>query len=683
MNERIKTVASIEESSVKATEGVGSITAVSTPTRIFSPSEKAPVFAVANAVKLGNDTGSIQAVAVSQERYLPANCPPLFKTPDDYMAKGVRLISINPPAVIEEALISDDADIELGEPFERPDGVYVKTSAKKIARISNFSVRILSKVIMRTLRGDDRYYLLELRGKKLHKRYQISACAYLNLAAKLRRESPAYTLYPDSGKQEAYFKVYLSQLVEDAEGKLEEYIVYTYHGWQPVGLGQWHYFSGIDEQCNSAFSLIDLTSIPMDVQHASDVFAWHVLDIGNSFVMVPMFLHSHTGYLKRLFEEAGVPVRFIMDLCGPTGIGKTLLMELLFCPFMKAKQMVNFTSTSSGIERWFSQFHDRNAVIDDLSTVTNRATMSLHENILRQYCDDNARVVAARGGDGYKSADLCFGLTMTSETNMEGASQSSQLRKVSVPMTADSLIDDVVEEFKLHVLQEPKIGKISPLDIYVTSFIRFLESNFEEVVAFIRRFEPPPVSKKFRRHAAAYRVLATEAQIILRYFVGSSVLTEAQAQEIFMQHWIPLLQGLVNYNSSLGQQSDPVRVFLDTLSQDIAARIVVVADNRALFEHDANLAMGFWMQEKNGVKLVLDTDRAYQVVKSHFDKMRIPFTVAPNQLLQLIANRGLSEVYQRKNRKSPKPLKEFTINGIQMKLLVLRWDEVQHFLNSN
>lgn len=673
----------------------GDISVISVPNKVFVPPPQPPAFEIAKAINKDEAGGTISKVNPLGEPFIPPPSPPVIRIPSEYVDTGMKMTSIRVLAATGKGEEDDnEADFGIGEPFERSNGVYVRVSAKKIVRISNFTVRIVAKVIQHGLKGDEVYYLLELVGERLRSEIQIRATAYLNLAAKLRSNKPAYRLYPDSGKQEAYFRVYLSVLVEDAYGKIAERVLYTYHGWQQLVPHRWRYMSGLDAYCTSPFCLLDLANISSQELHEADMFAWRALELGDLFVILPIFLHSHTGYLKRLFEEAGIPVRFILVVCGPTGIGKTLLMELLFCAFMPIKKMANFTSTASGLERWFRQFHDRNAVIDDLSTVTNRATRALAETCLRQYCDDNSRIVAERGNDGYRSEDLCFGLSMTTEAQMEGESQSSQIRKVEIPMTADTLNDAVVKEFKKRILQDihhiianPNTGEtssiLSPLDVYTTRFIRFIESNFESIVDFIRAYEPPPISNKFRRHEAAYRVLATEGQIILRYFVTAGVLGAEQAQTIFLHQWIPMLNGLMNYNSSIGHQSDPARVFLDTLAQNIGLKSILIAESRSCFANNPNGALGFWLQEKDGTKLVLDSDRSYQMVKQHFEKMRIPFTVAPQQLLQMIANHGLSEVYQRKDRKTPKPLKEFTINGMQMKLLVLKWDVVQRFIHEN
>ena len=185
-----------------------------------------------------------------------------------------------------------------------------------------------------------------------------------------------------------------------------------------------------------------------------------------------------------------------------------------------------------------------------------------------------------------------------------------------------------------------------------------------------------------RRHEAVYRVLATEAAIILRYFTIKGVLDGAHAEKLFSEKWIPILQKLVEYNSHIGQDSDPVRVFFNTLQQGIGAKSLTFADDRNEYEKNTNSTVGFWDNAKEGKKLFVDPDRAYQFVKNQYDRMGLPFAVAPAQLWQLIANKNLSEFYVRKDRNKPKPLKEIKIGGVQVKMLVLRWDEVQKFLGN-
>ncbi len=659
----------------------GCISEALKPSKEFIPKGDPGVFTVAQVRELEVQYGGVSAVKAPAQPFAPSPYPEDFFFPEYYAERGRRLVEIAPPLVKNREWNARNFDeIEAGIPFEKETLVLVKIS-KKIVKVCNFTVKIVAEIHHETLHGTEAYLLLELNSIKGCFSYQIRKSAFLNLAAKLRNDKPALRLYPYSGKQEAFFRVYLSQKMEEAEGHLPFNVIYGYAGWQQLISGAWHYFSGLDvRQCLAERCLADLSVVLPEEQLAADRFALHVLDLGDIFTMLPLFLHMHTGVLKRLFEEAGVPVLFILNLFGPTGIGKTMLMLLLFCLFTKDKRLANFTSSASGLERFFEQFHDAMAILDDMSSVIDADSRRLLERLLRQYCDGNGRITAARGSDGYRVNDMNFGLIMTAETLPEGGKQSSQLRFLNVPITALTLKDDVVREFKIRVIQNPKQGFASPLDIYMTRFIHYIESRFAELVHFIATYEPPPISTQFRRHEATYRVLVTEAQIILKYFVYARTLTEEQSHAIFAEHWLPTLQQLMQFNSQIGLQSDPVRVYLDTLQQGIGERMFLIADNRSVFEREANAFIGFWATETDGLKLFIDPDRSYQYVKAKFDRMRLIFTVAPRQLLQMLASAGLSEGYQRKDRKAPKPLKELRINGVSIKMLVLKWEAVQRYL---
>lgn len=428
--------------------------------------------------------------------------------------------------------------------------------------------------------------------------------------------------------------------------------------------------------------MVNLNVLSNEARAEADRFALKVLELGDIWSILPLYLHMHTGILKRLFDEAAVPILFIVNLVGPTNIGKTLLMQLLFCLYDLEKHMANFTSTASGIERFFEQFHDAMAVLDDLSSITDKIALRVLERLIRQYCDEHARIVAARGGAGYHTADLCFGLTMTSEAVLEGGRQSSLVRMIHVQMTAHTLADDVVKEFKERILYLPKRGILSPLDIYATSFTRYVEQHFDEIVSFIASYTPPSIATQFRRHDAVYRIMATEAQIVLRYFVARQVFTAEKADEIFTKQWLPILQGLIAYNTTLGQQADPVRVYLYTLQTGIGQKLLPVADSRPNFEASAETVVGYWESTLDGIALYLDPSRSYHWVTAQLEKSHCPFPVGSQELLQMIANKGLSKVYERKGRKMPKPLLERKINGITVKFLVLKWDAVQRYLDS-
>lgn len=649
---------------------------------------KRPFFTVGDVDQRARDSpkGMIMRLPELDHGTVTVLQPPSFKEPAEYAAMGRRLVNYGPlPSIetpLEGALIPAMAEYaKIGDVYEHNLELFLKCSEKKSIRIANFTVRIIRRILKVSLYGEpEKWLLLELVSRKRRQTYKILASRFLQLASKLAEDAPEFRIYPDSGKGVAHFKVYLSRQIEEFGELLDEQRIYTYHGWQ-CEQGHWRYYSGIDEGCESDVRLVDLSQISVEDQQRADAFIWHALDLGDPFVIVPLFVHIHSGVLYRLFAEAGRPIRFVFDLQGPTSIGKTTLMEMLGCHFDAKKRMATFQSTGKGVEKFAEEeHHDSLVILDDLSSAQDKAGKALLERILRGCCNGSGRIVSSKGGRSYEIADVAFSVMMTSEAKAEGLRQSSQYRILTVPMTAESLNREVVEEFK-GVLLTPKPGQVSPVDVHMTRFVRWSEGHFAELVRGIATSRTESLTFQTPRHEMTYCVFVAEAQIVMRYFVSVGVLGIEEAQKIFSEQWVPILTELIRFNEALGQESDPVKTFLEILIPGVQQMLIPVASNREAFEREPATFYGFWQKKVDGIRLVLDPVRVFQWTQRQFVALHREFPSTMDEILRKLAAKGASEGYVRNDRKNPKPLKVFKIAGASIKLLVLKWNDVEALLS--
>jgi len=588
--------------------------------------------------------------------------------------------TIIPPLIsIGDNPVGDVSDMEDGKVFARGHSLWVKLNNSTVKRITNFIVEFKGIIIEEDLhRKKCNFFLICAQNDTKKITLKIPVERVINLKQEIERQSPCF--YIDTTtvqKAPEYFKKHISELIAESDGQLEMRLVYTYPGWNLTQNRNMHYYSALDPDCKSDRNLADLAHIPTLTQNAADKFAFGVLGWGELRVMMPVLLHSVSGFLYRLFKEAGRPIQYILNLCGPTGIGKTLLLRLLCRPFDPERRMPNFTGTQKGIELFCEQNHDSMAVIDDLSSMTDTKAKKLLESVERQYCDGNGRAYSSNGGKDLIIADTSFGLCISSETPLEGVRQSSQVRILTLEMTVDSLTDLSSIKTELSSNSASWQNRINLLDIFFTKFIlTYVEPNYNDIVRFIASYEPPRLqfSVEFRRFYEAYRILAAIAHILLKYFVDRQIVLENNAPEIFTL-WIKVLQDLIKDNECLGQESDPAKVFLDTVKQGLAQNIIAIASSKKDYEISPGEYMGFWSDGERK-KLVLDPTNIFSWFARRIESLRLKIQITHQEMWRKLLTLGISQGYNEKNRKSPRPLYPVSINKKKINMLVLYSDKL-------
>lgn len=642
--------------------------------------------------------------SVTETRF-PAQRPgkpleaPHFYTEMTYSQMGRKMISTEPyhppcrSSIVSspQAIPIDDlTGKEVGEVFPRGKSLWVKTGDTDARQITNFIVFLIGKTVKTGLHGEqDEYYDLRLESESQSVNYTINCKDYLGLQGKIEKD--IRVMYVDSTsvqKASQFFRRYLAQLLEREMNCLAVRETVLFSGWYLEKNGKWRYLSQLDSNCESTRRLADLACIPVNDQYAADQFALHVLDWGEPHVMVPVFLHSFSGILYKLFQSAGCPIRYILDLCGPTGLGKTLLMRLLYCPFDVERRMANFQSTPKGIELFCEQNHDSMAVLDDLSSMQDTKGKALLERLIRQYCDGNGRMFSTNAGRDLGYTDMSFGLAISTETPLDGFRQSSQLRLVTVEIRSGSLRN--LSTIKKALLSSPLSSstvahEVAPQssdaesswmypdiwDVFLTRFIRYLEARWSQIVGFIASFEPPslPSGSQFRRFQEAYHVLSATARIVLRYFASMGTLP-AEQEDVFVS-WTSVLQEVVRENEALGVESDPVKLFIETIIQGLAQKLFAVASSKNQYESNPTQYYGFWGQEPSE-HLILDPHRIFAWAEGQLSSAGIRFTAKPQELWRKLVSQDFSEGYEERGRKALRPLYPISINGKSIRMLVLR-----------
>jgi len=599
--------------------------------------------------------------------------------PSEYYETQMRQMLSFEPARREDAGIvrAKKAIIVPNEElYEDQKKLWVRVKDKLVA-ISNFIVKLDCIVIRHSLQNTEKFFKVRICSTFKEIPLEIPQQQFLSLASILGRSHPEYRIEPSHHKRHELFRSYLSQLVEKAASmSVPEICTYTYAGWQNINGLQMHYFSALDRECTSEISLVPLHTLSTGQIVEGIKFLAQLSTMGEKTVMVPMFLYKFAGVLAAPFREAMKPITFILDICGPTGIGKTAVSRPFYGDFDASLEITNFTATASGIDRFIQSKHDFVALLDDLSSITDREALRTLERTLRQFCDSNGRITAARGG-GINRIDTRCGLVLTSEGPLEGTRQSSQLRILVIPVQKNSFEEELVPLLRSDAMRRQIPGTFSLMDIGMTAFIRYVEVHYQDIKLKIAGYRAEQLPTEFRRLQASYEALVIIAEIVDAFLKEYGI--SALGDKLDLPTWKAHLKQIILYNSSLGEIANPVGLFLTTIVQRINQNLIPIATSREIFAENTAAYYGYWENDGNSKKLKVDPDRIFTDAMTCFKKasFKAPFTQA--EILRKLADMQLSETYKQKGRAS-KAVKSIRINGQSLRMLVLDWYKVNCYL---
>lgn len=595
-------------------------------------------------------------------------------TPQEYEAEGRVLIPAGGAAKYPQSLnIPSRNGLVFKEEYlkERDGCVYVETK-KGDAKLTDFVVRVESLNHRHTLAGVKDYLCLLLQKGTRSLSYAIKKENYRSLSKALRQDHPEFKIFPQIDKCQSFFESYLTCVYDEAIKKdLLETDSYDHAGWQTLPNGHMHFFSGLDEECTSTLSLVPLDKVNIDVASAVR-WLFHLVELGEPQAMWPIFLYKFTGVLAKPFLDTWNHINFVLNICGPTGTGKTTISRPMFGDFDPDLQIISFRASAAGADHFIESKYDAVTVLDDLSNSMEKKSRELFEHVLRQFGDSNGRVMASSNG-GVKRISMRGGIVITSESLLEGIRQSSELRLLVVPITKTSFSTELCQTLTADAVQRKRKKCYPQMDIAMTAFIRYVSYHYEEIVDRISRETTPAIDVHFRRLQNVYALLHHIGSIVYDFGAAYGALT--CTKEEFMQTLQFFLAQVIQYNDVLGLQADPATLFLKMIVSAIKQNLLPIAQEKDDFAKRTNAFIGYFESEQDGRKLKIDPDRGYEWMRHRCRGIGLQFSTTPHELQKKLLDAGFSEGYQQKGHAS-KTLKQVTINGNKLSLLVLRWDSV-------
>lgn len=448
---------------------------------------------------------------------------------------------------------------------------------------------------------------------------------------------------------------------------------YEVSGWQKEDEGKFRYVSGRDKDCCSNRILPALDSF----NHQTTInFMKGIFSIAVPELMVPLFLHLHAAYLAGLFQEAGMPIQYIMDILGPTGSRKTALAKLLFLAFDN-KDVVNFQSTMRGIELSLEQAYDSTAVLDDLNNASDKPSVEKLERIIREIGDTAGRVKSTNGGKDEERTAMRVGLVVTAESTLDVLPQSSRLRNLGLVIDGQTIDNQALAKFQKKKSEAAAAQKPNFLENYLALFISYVEEHAPGIVYAIRERKVPFLTLKFYRQAEIYTQLALTARFVLDFW--SEVLGPSEQIEVLYEAWIATLQKVMKQNQLRNSAGDPVLLFASAVTQLVTTGRLHISNSRKEYETESE-SVGYWQDESNF--LILDPQAIYKEVVRYYKDAGQAFVISQQDLYSALIDRDLSEGYPQKDHKA-KPLKRIKLNETMLSVLCLRWANVKRLVETD
>lgn len=532
--------------------------------------------------------------------------------------------------------------------------------------LTNFNPIPKARVTVKTTGNEENYIEFQIQLKRSSHTFSIKSSEMEKFYKKMKQAIPAAYVFADAGKGEESLREYIAEILEEKWPAMIEKDIYRTGGWWKIGK-RMMYLSGRDENCMAERKLADTKECNRQLVISR---AFEVLEIAPRQISVPIFLFAHSGYVKKLFSEAGLPIQFIFDLIGPTGSRKTSLVKVLFCLFQDINQrgnFVNFSSTPRAMEIVGEQNVDGIVILDDLSDAMSLVQTAKFEKFLRSLCDQEGRRRTTDGGRTLDIVETQFTAILTAESYFDDMPQSSKLRNIAQFIDENTICNTVLSRFQQEQRMQKNSGNHFSLEVYMTLFVEWVGENWNNLRLRLSGYVPNPIGLKYARLEEARRVLHGVAMLVLDFACAYGIYRDEDGRSVFCE-WTRYIDELILLNQNLCQSAAPEVMFLSALRDLISCGELKISAGKSDFERLPDFYCGF----HDGEFVKINPLRAFDSVRNYYLKAHQKFDFSANMIFSNLVSRGFSEGYKERNRTNSRPLKKVVINGQKMQFLCLK-----------
>lgn len=295
---------------------------------------------------------------------------------------------------------------------------------------------------------------------------------------------------------------------------------------------------------------------------------------------LPLLILTHTSVLRKLFNEAGYPVKFIMAYIGETNSKKTSI-ALVLTRFLReigsnnASPSVSFEGTVSGLQEALTMFPDAVQIIDDYRPSNDwqdeKELNTKLEKITRVIGDNNSvkrmTIFSSKSIPNLTPSTTCL---ITGEIPCTGNS-STAARIINVMTDREQSNDSMLTLYQ----ENPQI-----LGNHMYDFIAYISENYEYVLLFIKTMftrlrEQYKGSFRLPRLIDSLCILQITCEVLLDYAVKRCFIDISQREQLAAP-FIGELYEVVKSNDNDIEESTPEVTITHALKHAIAKQTIRV-----------------------------------------------------------------------------------------------------------
>ena len=477
----------------------------------------------------------------------------------------------------------------------------------------------------------------------------------------LKKKFPEISFNADCGKAKELFKQYIAERYVRDKATMKTTRVNKYPGWGKIFEAK-RFHPGQDE---NGGTLLALPSINKNDRYNLYGYGLKLLELAPLGVVLPLFLHAHSGFVRKLFQEGSHPIQYVPTLIAPTGSRKTSLSKIFFLLF-NHETYASFNDTDRAIELVSTHYKDQTVIFDDCKLTNDKTLLTKFEKFIRPLSEGQGRAKSSDAGSRLERTQQMHTAIITAESYPNELQQSSKLRLLPIFMTQKDVNNEVLSYVQDERALAKQRSEAAKLDEYMMLFIHYIEQHYDEIVLMVQKSSPVYDISQHARLNSMYQIQSLLAKIILNFGVWCNYYSQEQAN-IIHQQWCNTIKGVVLENDSLCNDATPTTLFLRTLANGEAANEIVYAPDKATYWVNPDLYVGIIYRSD----LILIPGPAYAYVERTCQRLGRRMEYTMDTIANRLRDEGISTGYSGSDRKKPRPYTKLSKGNKKMDVICI------------
>lgn len=477
----------------------------------------------------------------------------------------------------------------------------------------------------------------------------------------LKKKFPEISFNADCGKAKELFKQYIAERYIQDKAAMKSTKVNKYPGWGKAFESK-KFHPGQNENGDT---LLALPNIDLNDRYNLYDYGLKLLKLAPIEVVLPLFLHAHSGFVRKLFQEGSHPIQYVPTLIAPTGSRKTSLAKIFFLLF-NHETYASFNDTDRAIELVSTYYKDQTVIFDDCKLTNDKTLLAKFEKFIRPLSEGQGRAKSSDAGSRLERTQQMHTAIITAESYPNELQQSSKLRLLPIFMTQKDVNNEVLTYFQDERALAKQHAEAAKLDKYMRLFIHYIEQHYDEIVRMVSKASAVYGLSQHARLNSMYQVQSLLAKIVLNFGVWCNYHNQEEATMLYQQ-WCSIIKGLVHENDTLCNDATPTTLFLRTLANGEAANEIAYAPDKATYWSNPDLYVGIIHQSE----LILIPSPAYAYVERTCQRLGRRMEHTMDTIANRLRDEGISKGYGGSDRKKLRPYTKLSKGNKKMDVICI------------